>query len=122
MTHTGTIVSLHLSEIGACSHSIEDMGLTNLSSAYCKHVGNRSTDAPRELMKRDPTVNDIPSFQSTIEDMDLKNPLSAYSKHVGNRSTDAHRELMKRDPMVNDISFFQKDAQRALPLCRWKYH
>ena len=60
---------------------------------------------------------------STIEDIvDLTNLLSAYSKHVGSRSTDAHRELMKRDPMVNDISFFQKDAQRALPLCRWKYY
>ena len=59
---------------------------------------------------------------STIEDIDLTNLLSAYSKHVGSRSTDAHRELMKRDPMINDISFFQKDAQRALPLCRWKYY
>ena len=59
---------------------------------------------------------------STIEDIDLTNLLSAYSKHVGSRSTDAHRELMERDPMVNDISFFQKDAQRALPLCRWKYY
>ena len=80
--------------------TIEDADV-NLLSAYSKHIGSRSTDAHRELMKRDPMVNEISFFQSTIEDMDLKNPLSAYSKHVGNRSTDAHRELMERDPTIN---------------------
>ena len=86
--------------------TIEDVDLTNLLSAYSKHVGNRSTDAHRELMKRDPMVNDISfSFKktrnvhchsvdgSTIEDIDLTNLLSAYSKHVGSRSTDRHHNL-----------------------------
>ena len=41
---------------------VEDIDLTNLLSAYSKHVGSRSTDAHRELMKRDPMVNDISFF------------------------------------------------------------
>ena len=66
---------------------IEDKDLTNLLSVYCKHAGSRSTDAVRELMKRDPTINDIPLFQKTrnvhchavgaspIEDKHLTNPV-----------------------------------------------
>ena len=114
MAHPGTIVSLHLPEIVVCPHSIEDTDLTDLLSAYCKYVGSRSTDALRELMKGDLTVNVIPSFQRrhatcittlsmgvTIEDTDLTNQLSAYCKHVGSRPTDALRELIKRDPAVD---------------------
>ena len=114
MAHTGTIVSLHLPEIAACSHSIEDTDLKPLLSAYCKHVGSRSTDALRELTKGDPTVNVVPSFQRrhakcittlsmgvTIGDTDLINLLSACCKHVASRSTDALRELMRGDPAVD---------------------
>ena len=47
--------------------TIEDIDLTNLLSAYSKHVGSRSTDAHRELMKRDPMVNDISFFQKDAQ-------------------------------------------------------
>ena len=40
--------------------TIEDKDLTNLLSGYCKHVRGRSTDACREPMKGDPTINDVP--------------------------------------------------------------
>ena len=39
--------------------NIEDTDLNNLLSAYSKHVGSRSIDANRELMKRVSMVNDI---------------------------------------------------------------
>ena len=47
--------------------TIEDVDLKNLLSAYCKHIGSRSTDALRELMKRDPVVNDTPFFQKDAQ-------------------------------------------------------
>ena len=85
---------------------IEDKHLTTLLSAYCKHVGSRSTDALRELMKGDLTINDIPFFQrkrnvhchsfdaSPITDKHLTNPVI--------RLLQACREPLNRRPSGAD--------------------
>ena len=85
---------------------IEDKHLTNLLLAYCKHIGSRSTDALREPMKGDPTINDIPLFPKTrkvhrysvsaspIEDKHLTNPVI--------RLLQACREPLNRRPSGAD--------------------
>ena len=85
--------NVHCHAVG--ESTIENIDLTIPVSVFCKHVGSRSTDALRELAKRDPTINDIPFSQkarnvhchsvgaSPIEDIDLASLLSAFCIHAG---------------------------------------
>ena len=95
---------------------LREISLTSLLSACTtvKHVGSCSNDAHRELMERDPMINDtLPqiffSKRCTMHTLSIEWSSSIASllhvsttlEHVANRSTDAQRGLMERDPTVD---------------------